>query len=148
MFQKYGGRLIKCLLLKNTRRFSTYDILMTIMPSMLLFLLSIVVNSTLFAYGLWVEKLRILSATALAVGWSLGSYYLTLFGVGLLTTITEWRQISCSAGKKILYLFTFPVFILTYIPISIVALFKNVEWKPIVHSFSVSLKDIRKEPTR
>lgn len=148
VFQKYGGQLVQSLITKKTHRFSSYDILMTIAPSMLLFLFSMIVNSAFFAYGLWAEQIRVISATALAVIWSLSSYYLTLFGLGLLTTITEWRQISCSGAKKIVYLFTFPVFILTYIPISIVALFKNVEWKPIVHSFSVSLEDIRKEPTR
>jgi len=144
VFHKYGGQLVKSLFAKKKCRFSSYDMLMTIAPSMLIFLFSMIVNCTLFAYGLTHEKLSILSMTATAVGWSLGSYYLTLFGLGLLTTITEWRQISCPTAKKILYIFTFPIFILSYIPISIVALFKNVEWKPIVHSLSVSLEDVKK----
>jgi ABC-type uncharacterized transport system permease subunit len=38
-----------------------------------------------------------------------------------------------SALKKILYTFTFPIFMFTYIPISAVALVKKVEWKPICH---------------
>ena len=33
-----------------------------------------------------------------------------------------------------LYTFTFPIFMLTYIPISLVALFsRKVQWKPIEH---------------
>ncbi|MPM69610.1 hypothetical protein SDC9_116558 [bioreactor metagenome] len=115
-------------------------------PVWKLFLLGIFVNSAFLGYALLEGKLRLLAAATQAVAWSLGSYYLTLFSVGLLTLITEWRQISCRPIKKLLYLFTFPIFILTYIPISIVALFRNVEWTPIVHSFSVSLQDIRKEP--
>jgi len=148
VFHQYGGRLAASLFTRKTHWFSSYDILMTIMPSMLLFLLSTLVNLSFFAYGLLAGRLHIVSTASLAVLWSFGNYYATLFAVGLLTTITEWRQIACPAGRKILYLFTFPVFVLTYIPISIVALFKHVEWKPIVHSFSVSLSDIRKEPTR
>ena len=36
---------------------------------------------------------------------------------------------------------------LTYIPISIVALFKKVEWKPIRHSVSLSI-DHMKQPVK
>ena len=32
-----------------------------------------------------------------------------------------------------MYLFTFPIFMFTYVPISAVALVKKVEWKPIYH---------------
>ena len=34
---------------------------------------------------------------------------------------------------------------LTYIPISIVALFKNVKWEPIKHTVSKSISDIYAE---
>ena len=47
--------------------------------------------------------------------------------------ISEWKKIHCHAAKKILYLFTFPLFMFTYVPISIYALFAKVEWKPIIH---------------
>ena len=30
-------------------------------------------------------------------------------------------------------MFTFPIYMLTYIPIAFVAMFKKVEWKPIAH---------------
>lgn len=144
VFRSYGGRLFKSLLLSKSHRFSLYDILMTVMPSMLIFLLGVVVNSSLLTYGLLAGKRLIVANTALAVARSLCNYYLTLFVVGLLTVAAEWRRIACPAHKKILYLFTFPVFILTYIPISIVALFRHVEWKPIVHNYSVSLSDLRR----
>ena len=35
---------------------------------------------------------------------------------------------------KILYIFTFPLFIFSFIPAAFVALFKKVEWKAISHS--------------
>lgn len=146
VFRTYGANLLKALLApKRERRFSCYDILMTVSPAMLLFLFSICVNSAFFFYGLFDDKMNmdILGTTGVAVLWSLGSYYLTLFGLGLLTTITEHKRIACPRKKLVRYLFTFPIFILTYIPISIVALFRNVEWKPIVHTFSVSPEQIR-----
>lgn len=150
VFLKYGRKLTSSLLSPRPNRFSLYDILMTIMPSMLLFLVGIIVNFTFFIIGFFSARhgVKIISATASAVFWSLANYYLTLFCLGLLTTITEWRQIACPTGRKILYIFTFPIFILTYIPISIAALFKNVEWKPIVHNFTISVEDLRRQPTR
>ena len=65
--------------------------------------------------------------------------------IGGITTVTEWKQIHTTTIKKILYTFTFPLFVLTYIPISFVALFKKVEWKPIHHSEAKTLDDIDRE---
>ena len=36
------------------------------------------------------------------------------------------------------YTLTFPLFMLTYLPISMAALFMKVEWKPIHHSVNLS----------
>ena len=69
--------------------------------------------------------------------------YLSLFFFGLVTTITEWKQIHCTAGQKVRYLFTFPIFIFTYIPIAVAALFKKVTWIPIRHTIVKSVQEIR-----
>ena len=74
---------------------------------------------------------------------SIGWYYGILFTLGFITTLTEWKKIHCPGWKKIAYTFTFPFFMFTYIPISIVALFKKVEWKPIAHTVVKSLDDVR-----
>jgi hypothetical protein len=73
---------------------------------------------------------------------TLVNFYGLFFLLGTITVITEWEQIHCSKMKKISYLFTFPLFMLTYVPISVIALFKKVEWKPIKHSVSMSVYDI------
>ena len=52
----------------------------------------------------------------------------------------EWKQIKGAAWKKILYVFTFPLFMLTYIPISLAALVGKVEWKPIRHGLTKAEK--------
>ena len=70
------------------------------------------------------------------------SLYMTLFVLGVITTVTEWRSIRCTGGKKVLYTFTFPVFMLTYVPICIVSLFAKVEWKPICHTRVMTLEQI------
>ena len=58
-------------------------------------------------------------------------------GVGI-TVATEWKRIHAPAWKKIAYTLTFPLFMLTYLPISMAALFMKVEWKPIHHSVNLS----------
>ena len=65
-----------------------------------------------------------------------------MFTIGAITLITEWNKIIASPSKKIKSLFTFPFFMITYIPISLVALVKKVEWKPITHCVSKSVDEI------
>jgi hypothetical protein len=72
--------------------------------------------------------------------------YLMLFFVGFIATITEWHNIhNTPTGKRILYMFTFPLFMMTYIPISITAIFKKVEWVPIQHTVVTSIDQIQSE---
>ena len=70
--------------------------------------------------------------------------YLILFIISLLTTLKEWKNIYCTNLKKIIYIFTCPIFMLTYMPITIVALFKKVEWTPIAHTRRLNLNQIRR----
>ena len=67
-----------------------------------------------------------------------------MFIVGALTMATEWKHIPCKASKKIWSLFTFPLFMFTYIPISIHAIFAKVGWSPIQHSINRTAEQIRR----
>lgn len=137
VFRKYGGRLLKGALCGS---FACFDMSMAIMPAVVLTAACVLINSvsavlTLAAGG---SLLPIL----LSVGESALNVYLTLFAVGAITTVTEWKSIPASAAKKLLYAFTFPLFMLTYVPISFAALFAKVEWKPIEHSVSLSCDEL------
>ena len=55
-----------------------------------------------------------------------------------ITVASEWRRIHAPAWKKIAFTLTFPLFMLTYLPISLAALFMKVEWKPIHHSVNLT----------
>ncbi len=69
--------------------------------------------------------------------------YGCLWAIGLLTTVTGWKLIRASALSKIGYTFTYPLFIATYYPIALCALFTRVTWVPIKHSVSI---DLEKQP--
>ena len=46
-------------------------------------------------------------------------------------------------GKKLLYAFTFPLFMLTFVPICIAAMFKNPGWQPIVHTRTMESTEVQ-----
>ncbi len=73
------------------------------------------------------------------MGESMLNLYLTMFILGLITTITEWAQIHTTTIKKLLYMFTFPLFMFTFVPITFTALFVKVQWQPIKHRVSASM---------
>jgi cellulose synthase/poly-beta-1,6-N-acetylglucosamine synthase-like glycosyltransferase len=145
VFAKYGRDLIGNIFKGKRNRFSCYDMTMTIMPAMLVSSASMLVNGFFYLGGLFelFDEKGIVHATTLGIIQSFGWYYGILFVLGFITTLTEWRNIHCSSWKKIAYAITFPLFMLTYIPISVVALFKDVEWKPISHTVVKSLDDVR-----
>lgn len=140
VFRKYGVALLKGVLGGS---FSCFDMSMAIMPAVVLTAACVLINSVFAVLTLATggSVLPIL----LSVGESALNVYLTLFVVGAITTATEWKRIPASAIKKLVYAFTFPLFMLTYIPISFAALFAKVEWKPIEHSLSLSCEELWQE---
>lgn len=145
VFGKYGSGLIRNIFRGQRNWFSCFDMTMTIMPALLVSIISMMVNGLFYLgafLGLFDGK-ETIQATTMELFKSFGWYYGVLFTLGFITTLTEWKKIHCSGWKKIAYTITFPLFMFTYLPISIVALFKKVEWKPIAHTVVKSLDDVR-----
>lgn len=140
--RKYGTGLIKSIF--RNRSFSAFDMLMTICPAYFITVTSLFINFGVLLYSIIINNGKTLQILGGLAGGFCGTYLL-LFGLGLITLIGEWKQIHCPAGKKILYCFTFPFFMLTYIPISVHALFAKVEWKPINHTCTLSVEDMEKD---
>ena len=67
---------------------------------------------------------------------------LTLLVLGGITTVTEWNQIRTSSVKKFVYMFTFPLFMLSYVPIVIHSLFVTPEWTHIDHTRTLDVQQI------
>lgn len=126
--------------------FSCYDMTMNIMPAAVLTGVSLAVNVGAAITN--VTNGGSMAALGISVLQTVASLYMTLFVLGVITTVTEWRKIRCAAWKKVLYTFTFPVFMLTYVPICIVSLFARVEWKPILHDKVMTLEQIESSGLR
>ena len=60
--------------------------------------------------------------------------YAVFWLAGLFFIVTEWKNIHAGALSKILHLWTFPFFTLSYVPLTAVALFYKPKWKPIPHT--------------
>ncbi|HBF7900819.1 glycosyltransferase [Clostridioides difficile] len=140
VFFKYGYNLFKSIF-KN-KDFSCYDMFMTISPTMLISISMILFNISIFLYSLIGNDFQTSKLAIRYVFSYFSNTYLMMYMLGILTTITEWNNIQCKGYKKIFYTFTFPIFMFTYMPISICSIFKKVEWKQIKHSIKKSLEDI------
>ncbi len=70
------------------------------------------------------------------------SGYIGLAALGAVTTAAEWKNIHCAAKKKIICIFTFPLFMATYLPVCVSALFSGGGWEPVEHRVCVSVSDI------
>lgn len=133
----YGGRLLKGCFRGS---FSCFDMLMNIAPAAILAWVSVLINLS-SAVVCFANGAAVLTV-AYSVGQSLLNLCLTVFVLGLITTLSEWRQIRCSAGRKFLSVLTFPLFMLTYLPVTVAALVCKSGWKPIEHRKSVSVQDL------
>ena len=134
VFQARGKELLRAALDAD---FAAFDMSMAIMPAFVLSVAGMLVELAMIVVGL--AQGGSAMAALLALGRMFGSMYLTLLVLGGITTVTEWRHIHATAEKKLFYLLTFPLFMFTYLPISIAALFARVEWKPITHCVPASV---------
>ena len=133
VIRKYTSSLLKGIFEGD---FSCYDMLNTILSAYGYSMLSILISIIEFAMLVYLGINIIPYVRTILAG--LSKAYLVIYAAGLLTTITEWNNIRASTFNKILYTFTFPLFLATYIPIAFYALFARVTWVPIKHSLSVN----------
>ena len=139
VFGKYGKDLVRGIFRGD---FSCFDMTMNIMPAVVLSVFCALINGFASAFAIFSGES--LLPVALSLLESVFNMYLTLFAIGAVTTVSEWKQIHTSPLKKIFYAFTFPLFMFTYIPISIAAIFMKVEWKPIEHKIKTSAAELKR----
>lgn len=134
---KYGMSLVKGSARLDRKGLTCYDMLMTVAPGMLLTILTLAFNVILcgacLTQPVYIAR-RVLDITVGFFGAALLNFYLGLFLYGVVTTISEWKNIGTTTARKLVYLFSFPLFMFTYVPISVAALVRKVEWKPIYHT--------------
>ena len=140
VFCKYGRAMLRGMFKGS---FACYDMFMNVLPAAVATVLAVFANKRGVAYAILTHQgAAVVLASALGL---LNSMYLTVFGIGALTMLTEWRRIYAPAWKKLLFTFTFPLYMLTYIPCTVAGLLsRDVSWKPIEHTRAASLAEIRR----
>ena len=140
VFCKYGRAMLRGMFKGS---FACYDMFMNVLPAAVVTVLAVFANIGGFAYAILTHQgAAVVLASVLGL---LNSMYLTVFGIGALTMLTEWRRIYAPAWKKLLFTFTFPLYMLTYIPCTVAGLLsRDVSWKPIEHTRAASLAEIRR----
>jgi len=129
------------------RRFASYDMLMTVAPGMLLSLVSLLINSTYLilgslSHGYLATQDEVLMCLGSLI-FTFVSMYFMFFLLGLITTIVERKHIYARKKWRVITnLFTFPLFMFTYMPMAVIALFKKVEWVPTKHDIAVNFDEV------
>ncbi len=138
VFCKFGRRMVRRGV--KRREWACFDIGMCILPVF-----------TLTAVGMLFNLVMVAAAALLGrdVGPALGSLmmslvdsYVAMLAMGAVALASEWKKVHAPGWRKLALLFTFPIFQITYIPISCAALFRKVQWKPIEHPVAVSMREL------
>lgn len=139
--RKYFFKMVKGIF--TGKGFACFDLAVATMIPLILTILGFGVYVLAILLGLLFFRGEMMIVVKSLLETFVNSYFM-LLGIGAVTTVSEWTKIFAPMKKKIAYTFTFPFFMLSYIPITVVALFsKNITWKPIVHSQVKTLDDVR-----
>lgn len=145
---KYTGALVRGMRRGGRKGFSCYDLLMTVAPCNLImvvvFALALLMSIACFTQPAFVAY-RVTRLLLHIVVMALAGVMQGMLLYGVITMLSEWKNIEGAAYKKVLYIFTFPLFMLTYVPISVAALLQKVEWKPIRHGVGQAQTERRTE---
>lgn len=107
------------------------------------YLLSALSGLSVAVTGLAQSGLRGLLA---AVGCAVGGLYMGMAVIGALVLLTEWRRIAAPAYKKLLSVLTFPLFMLTFIPAAVCAVFAKRGWEPTRHTVAIGIGSLAAAP--
>ncbi len=141
---QYGGKLIKGIFKGS---FPCYDFFITLFPASAYTIYNLIKCIIECVYGV-IAFSKNLNPTTLIQNCifplvsCFGIMYLIFFAMGLVTMITEHKVIRATKAEKIRSVLTYPIFMITYCPIAVVALFKKVSWTPIPHTVKATIDDL------
>ncbi|PST46912.1 N-acetylglucosaminyltransferase [Bifidobacterium callitrichos] len=129
VFRFYGPYLIRRAV--RERDFSAVDFTLLLCPFTVLSVFRIVLGMLFAAFGFvtWQSQIGAIS------GWANGIVFAVLGMMGLagLTIVAERDQIGATNKELFAYVLSFPIYMLSYVPISFQAIFSKAQWKPIQH---------------
>ena len=129
VFRYYGPALIKRAV--RERDFSAVDFTLLLCPFIVLGIARVLLGMLFAACGFvtWQSQLNSLT------GWTSGIVVsvIGMMGLAALTIVAERDHVGATNKELLAYVLAFPIYMLSYVPISFQAVFAKSEWKPIEH---------------
>lgn len=144
MLRRYGPALLRTF--TSTGRFACYELLINGLCTAACVLIGAGSAICRSLGAVWADPkaLPALIGGAIMAGLLGGAVsYLTVLTQGALTLCAQWRQICCPNRKKLCYLLSYPLFMLSFAPAAVLAVWGRAKWKPIPHTAALSLGDLR-----
>jgi cellulose synthase/poly-beta-1,6-N-acetylglucosamine synthase-like glycosyltransferase len=141
VFKIYGKPLVKRL--GKPGGFAAFDMLMSYLPAFYVMLTGLVIGIGMMGLNIATAGNAVEALTSIGLFLFKSTVVLNILGV--YTYIREHKQIYVKPWKGLLYCLTFPVFMLTYGPIAIAALFQNVSWAPVPHNVNTTVQAIKNQ---
>ncbi len=130
--QKYWKGLLRGIFKNKGNRFACYDLLLSLAAAGHLTAFSFIVGVLSCLYGM-VTATSVSQAIIIASAY-IGGLYFAFFMMAAVPVLACSKRIKLSFGRKVGYMLLFPVYMATYMPLALVAVFsKKVAWAPIEH---------------
>ncbi|MBW3078016.1 glycosyltransferase family 2 protein [Bifidobacterium simiiventris] len=129
VFRYYGPALIKRAV--RERDFSAVDFTLLLCPFTVLAIARMILGWLFAACGFVTWQSQVASLG----GWasSIVTAVVTMMALAALTIIVERDHIGATNKELLAYVLSFPIYMLSYVPISFQAIFAKAQWKPIAH---------------
>ncbi|MFT8356487.1 MAG: glycosyltransferase family 2 protein [Bifidobacterium aquikefiri] len=129
VFRYYGPSLMRRAI--QERDFSAVDLTLLICPFTAFGVLRVVLSMIFVACGFTTLSTQLGTISGYLSGIVLSMF--SMMALAAMTIIAERNRIGASNKELFAYCLSFPVYMLSYIPISFQAIFSKPEWKPIEH---------------
>ncbi|MDR0788735.1 MAG: glycosyltransferase [Bifidobacteriaceae bacterium] len=129
VFSKYGHALIRRAIKEGD--FSCVDLSLLILPWVFLQIIRLGLGALYIALGIQSVAGQVSSLESMALMTVIGLFLMMIFA--LITIVAERDKLDISNKEIVVFILSFPLYVLSYMPISFQAIFSKVEWKPIEH---------------
>ncbi|MDR3152536.1 MAG: glycosyltransferase [Bifidobacteriaceae bacterium] len=130
VFRHYSKEMIRHAI--DEKDFSSIDMTLLLCPWMVIFIIREVLAAVYILFDNVSLESQINTSLTLMLGFLFSTVPMTV--VVIITVFAERKNIRATNLELLVYSFTFPIYVLSYIPISFQAIFSRPEWKPIIHT--------------
>lgn len=143
IFFRYGFKLLKGFLTKGS--LTCFEMFVHVCPLPVLTFLWSLIYTLILLFFAFFQNFSWEQCIAIGVQ-NFIFFLLLLYAIALLqafiVTIKYHKNIKCKLSKQIRYCFTFPIYMMLFIPLSFKALFKKVNWVKVEHTVDKKISDL------